>query len=59
MVELEVVLRELHLPCCGTRADFVGLSPIGEVFVIGPDDNREDHSMKQVGPVTEGSYDCK
>ena len=59
MVELKVVLRELYLPCCGTRADFVGLSPVGEVLVVSPDDNREDCSTKQVGPVMEGSYDCK
>ena len=59
MVELEVVLCELHLPGCGTGANFVGFSPVGEVLVVSPNNNREDCPAKQVGPMAEGSYDCK
>jgi hypothetical protein len=40
VVELKVVLCELDLPSSGTRSYFVGLCPVREVLVIGPNNDR-------------------
>jgi hypothetical protein len=37
-----MVLREFHLLGRRAGSDFVGLSPVGEVLVVGPDEYRED-----------------
>jgi hypothetical protein len=36
-------------------SNFVGLCPVHEVLVIGPDDDRQDRSSQQVQPMMEGS----
>jgi len=46
MVELKVILGQLNLPCRGTGPDFVRLGPVGEVLVVGPDDDRKDRPTK-------------
>jgi hypothetical protein len=45
-VEFKVILRELHLPGHSAGSDFVRLGPVGEVFVVGPDDYREGRSTE-------------
>ena len=40
VVELKIVLCELDLPDSGTGSNFMGLSPIGEVLVVSPNDDR-------------------
>jgi len=38
-VELKIVLGKLYLPGGGTGSNFMGLSPISEVFMVGPNDD--------------------
>jgi hypothetical protein len=40
VMKLEVVLCELNLPSSGTGSNFVGLCPVREVLVIGPNNDR-------------------
>jgi hypothetical protein len=40
VMELKVVLCELDLPSSGTRSNFVGLRPVREVLVVGPNNDR-------------------
>ena len=40
VLELKVVLGELDLPGGGTGSNFMGLCPIHEVLVVGPNDDR-------------------
>jgi hypothetical protein len=39
MMELEIVLYELDLPSGSTGSNFMGLSPICEVLVVGPNND--------------------
>ena len=39
VMELKVVLRKLDLPSSGTRSNFVGLRPVCEVLVVGPNND--------------------
>ena len=48
MIKLVVVLLEFYLPGHCAWAHFMGFTPIGEVTVVGPDNNRDGCSSKQV-----------
>jgi hypothetical protein len=39
VVELKVILCELNLPSGSAGSNFVGLSPVGEVLVVSPNDD--------------------
>jgi hypothetical protein len=40
VMELEIVLCELDLPDSGAGSNLMGLSPVGKVLVISPNDDR-------------------
>jgi hypothetical protein len=40
VMELKIVLCELNLPSGGAGSNFVGLCPVCEVLVVGPNDDR-------------------
>ena len=48
MIELIVVLLEFYLPGCCVWADFVGFTPISEVTVVSPNNDRDRCASKQM-----------
>ncbi len=57
MIEFVVVLLEFYLPGHCVWTNFMGFTPIGEVTVVGPNDDGDGGSSKQVWPVVKGMYD--
>jgi len=48
MIKFVVVLLEFYLPGCCTWADFMGFTPIGEVTVVSPNNDRDGSSSEEM-----------
>jgi len=58
VIELIVILLELDLPSGCVGADFVRFTPIGEVTMVCPDDDRDGGASEEMRPVSKGTYDA-
>jgi hypothetical protein len=59
MAKFIVVLLEFNLPSGGMGSNFMGFTPISQVTVVSPYENRYRGSSEQVRPVIESIYDSQ
>src|SRR6266851_6886807 len=61
VAELKVVLLKFNLPGGGAGSHLMGLTPVHEVLVISPDDNRliQGSGVEEMEPMTEGTDNSK
>ena len=57
MTKFIVVLLEFNLPGSSAGSNLMWFTPISEVGVVGPDDNRDGGASEQVRPIVKGAYD--